>query len=67
MPAERVEALRRAFDATMKDPEFLAEAERTKLTLGPLPGEELQKLVNEVTSLSPEMIEKVKAANAMPK
>jgi tripartite-type tricarboxylate transporter receptor subunit TctC len=66
-PADRVEALRRAFDATMKDPEFLAEAERTKLTLGPLPGEELQKLVNEVTSLSPEMIEKVKAANAAPK
>ena len=61
-PADRVEALRRAFDATMKDPEFLAEAERTKLTVGPLPGEELQKLVNEVTSLSPEMIEKVKAA-----
>ncbi|HEY5965211.1 MAG TPA: tripartite tricarboxylate transporter substrate-binding protein [Xanthobacteraceae bacterium] len=66
-PADRVEALRRAFDATMKDPEFLAEAVRTKLTLGPLPGEELQKLVNEVTSLSPEMIEKVKAANTMPK
>ena len=35
-PPDRVEALRRAFDATMKDPEFLAEAERTKLTIGPL-------------------------------
>jgi tripartite-type tricarboxylate transporter receptor subunit TctC len=66
-PPDRVEALRRAFDATMKDPEFLAEAERTKLTVGPLPGEELQKLVAEVSGLSPEMIEKVKAANAMPK
>jgi tripartite-type tricarboxylate transporter receptor subunit TctC len=66
-PADRVEALRRAFDATVKDPEFLAEAQRTKLTIGPLPGEELQKLVSEVTSLSPDMIEKVKAANAAPK
>src|SRR5262245_35348930 len=66
-PPDRVEALRRAFDATMKDPEFLAEAERTKLTVGPLPGEELQKLVAEVSSLSPEMIEKVKAAYEMKK
>ncbi len=66
-PPDRVQALRRAFDATMKDPEFLAEAERTKLTVGPLPGEELQKLVAEVSSLSPEMIEKVKAANEMKK
>jgi tripartite-type tricarboxylate transporter receptor subunit TctC len=66
-PADRVQALRRAFDATMKDPEFVAEAERTKLTVGPLPGEELRKLVAEVSGLSPEMIEKVKAANEMKK
>lgn len=66
-PPDRVEALRRAFDATMKDPEFLAEAERTKLTVGPLPGEELQKLVAEVTSLPPELVEKVKAAYEMKK
>ena len=67
VPKDRVDALRRAFDATMKDPEFLAEAERTKLTIGPLAGEELQKLVAEVSGLSPEMIEKVKAANEMKK
>jgi len=66
-PPDRVEALRRAFDATMKDPEFLAEAERTKLTVGPLAGEELQKLVAEVSSLTPELIEKVKAAYEMKK
>ena len=46
-------ALRRAFDATMKDPEFLADAQRTKLTVGPITGEELQKLVAEVSDLSP--------------
>ena len=66
-PPDRVEALRRAFDATMKDPEFLAEAERTKLTIGPLSGDELQKLVAEVASLPPELIEKVKAAYEMKK
>ena len=64
VPAERVRALRRAFDATMKDPEFLAEAEKTKLTVSPLPGEELQKLVTEVSNLPPALLEKVRAAYA---
>jgi tripartite-type tricarboxylate transporter receptor subunit TctC len=62
VPADRVAVLRQAFDATVKDPEFLAEAARTRLTVGPLPGEELQKLVSEVASLSPALLEKVKAA-----
>jgi tripartite-type tricarboxylate transporter receptor subunit TctC len=61
-PKDRVEALRRAFDATMKDPEFLAEAEKTHLTTGPLRGEELQKLVAEVAAMPPDILEKVRAA-----
>jgi len=67
VPTDRVAALRRAFDATMKDPEFIADALKSKLTLGPLPGEELQKLVGEVANLSPALLEKVKAAYATPK
>ena len=65
VPADRVAALRRAFDATMKDPAFLAEAKKTNLTLGPLPGEELQKLVAEVSNLSPALLEKVRSAYKM--
>jgi tripartite-type tricarboxylate transporter receptor subunit TctC len=61
-PADRVTALRRAFDATMKDPDFLAEAQRTKLTVNPITGEELQKLVAEVSDLPPALLEKVRAA-----
>jgi tripartite-type tricarboxylate transporter receptor subunit TctC len=61
-PPDRVATLRRAFDATMKDPEFLADAQRTKITVNPLAGEELQKLVAEVSSLSPALLEKVRAA-----
>jgi hypothetical protein len=57
-------SLRRAFDDTMKDPEFLAEAEKTKLTVGALPGEELQKLVAEVAAIKPDILEKVRAAYA---
>ncbi len=67
VPQDRIDALRRAFDATVKDPEFLAEAARTKLTVNPMPGEELQKLVAEVAAISPEILEKVRAAYAQPK
>jgi len=62
VPPERMAALRAAFDATMKDPEFLAEAAKTKLTVGPLSGESLQKLIANVSSLSPEMLAKVRHA-----
>jgi tripartite-type tricarboxylate transporter receptor subunit TctC len=44
MPADRVDALRRAFDATMKDPAFLAEAENSKTDSNPMTGEEAQKI-----------------------
>src|SRR5690348_1180539 len=37
VPKDRVETLRRAFDATMKDPDFLAEAQKTQLSVGPIP------------------------------
>jgi hypothetical protein len=45
----------------------LAEAERIKLTVGPLPGEELQKLVADVAAISPAILEKVRAAYATQK
>jgi tripartite-type tricarboxylate transporter receptor subunit TctC len=60
-PADRVVALRRAFDATIKDPEYVAEMNQQKLEITPLSGEEMQKLVVEVGTVSPEIIEKVKA------
>jgi tripartite-type tricarboxylate transporter receptor subunit TctC len=64
VPADRLFALRRAFDATMKDPEFLADVERTRLTVSPMTGENLQKLVTDANTLSPAMLEKVRAAYA---
>ena len=67
VPKDRVDVLRRAFDETMKDPEFLAEAEKTKLTVSSLRGEELQKLVAEVAAIPPGILEKVRAAYAPPK
>ena len=64
VPKDRVDALRRAFDDTMKDPEFLAEAQKTQLSVGPLRGEELQKLVAEVAAIKPDILEKVREAYA---
>jgi tripartite-type tricarboxylate transporter receptor subunit TctC len=37
-PKARVETLRRAFEATMKDPEFLADAQKAKLDIEPITG-----------------------------
>jgi tripartite-type tricarboxylate transporter receptor subunit TctC len=66
-PADRVSALRRAFDAAMKDSDLLSEAEKMRVGVSPLPGEELQKLVAEVSNLSPELLEKVRAAYTVTK
>ena len=57
---ERVTALREAFDAMVKDPEFIADLEAQKLDLGPLSGEELQKLIEEVANVPPAILEKVR-------
>src|SRR5882757_1434107 len=53
VPRERVAALRRAFDATMKDPEFLAEAEKTKTDISPMTGEEAQKIAAATINAAP--------------
>jgi len=62
LPAERVRALRMAFDRTMRDPKFLAAAEQAGMYLNPLGGEELQRIVARVVSPAPEVIAKVKEA-----
>lgn len=48
VPAERVAALRKAFDTTMNDPEFLALAKKRKLTIDLVPGEKMQKMIEKL-------------------
>jgi hypothetical protein len=55
VPADRVDALRRAFDATMRDPAFLEEARRQKLEVSTLTGEQLEELVVALMKTSPEI------------
>jgi tripartite-type tricarboxylate transporter receptor subunit TctC len=62
VPADRLTALRRAFDATMTDAELLADAQKIHVGVSPMPGEELQALVAEVSNLSPALLNKVRAA-----
>ena len=60
VPAERVTVLRRAFDATMLDPEFKADVEKMRVSLAPLAGEDLQKLVAQVSDLPADITELVR-------
>lgn len=59
-PKERVEILGRAFMATMKDPEFVADATKARLELNPLSGEELAKSVSEIFQLEAGLVAKLK-------
>lgn len=61
-PADRVEILRKAFQATLKDPAFLEEAKKAKLAIDPVSGPELSQLVADMFTLDAEMIAKLKAA-----
>jgi tripartite-type tricarboxylate transporter receptor subunit TctC len=52
-PKDRLQLLRKAFADTMKDPEFIAEAEKSKLETTYVSGEEIDKYVNQVLSITP--------------
>jgi hypothetical protein len=56
--------LRKAFDEMMQDPEFLADAARMEREIHPIPGVELQALVNRQLSAPKSAIDLLKAALA---
>jgi tripartite-type tricarboxylate transporter receptor subunit TctC len=62
VPADRVAALRRAFDELMQDKQFLAAAEERRLTISPRNAAAVQALVSKIVSASPELVERVKLA-----
>ncbi|HTI86078.1 MAG TPA: tripartite tricarboxylate transporter substrate-binding protein [Alphaproteobacteria bacterium] len=62
VPIDRVTVLRRAFDATMIDPEFLADAQRSKLDISAIQGEALQKIAEDVVATPAAIIAEAKAA-----
>jgi tripartite-type tricarboxylate transporter receptor subunit TctC len=62
VPPARIEALRRAFDATMHDADFMADAAQLQLELSPMRGEEVQALVGKLAQTPPEIVARVRAA-----
>jgi hypothetical protein len=53
--------MRAAFLATLKDPAFLAEAEKSKLDVDPVTGEALEKIVAGLYKMNPAILAKLKA------
>ena len=62
MPAVRKAALRNALLATMKDPEFIADAIKTQIDISPMTGEEVEALIARLSSAPPAVIERTKQA-----
>lgn len=58
-PKDRVQALRKAFADTLKDPEFLSEAKKVQLEVNPLNGEEVGKIVDSMFNLNPAVLSKL--------
>ena len=65
-PPDRVAALRKAFDATMKDPAFVAEAEKMQAEIDPMSGEDLARLVNDILAAGPQVRDSVLALISAP-
>jgi len=63
-PAARTKALRDALMAAMKDKDFLADAEKTKIDIEPMTGDEVAALVARYTSASPAVVARAKQATA---
>ena len=61
VPADRLEVVRAAFNATMKDPEFLAEAEKLRIEVNPVSTADLEAVVGRVLKTPPAL-----AARARP-
>ena len=60
VPADRIATMRKAFDDTMKDPAFLAEAEKEQLPVHALTGERAAQIAADITAVSPVIIAKAK-------
>ena len=61
-PADRVAELRKAFEAVLKDPEYLADAKKQHLESASMSGEEIEKLIDRIFASPPEVITRAQKA-----
>lgn len=64
VPQTRVDYMRRAFDATMKDPAFLAEAEKAKIDVDAITGERVAKLIEDDMATPIDVVARIREALA---
>lgn len=64
---ERLETLRRAFDATLKDPAVLAEAQKLGMEINPVSGSDVEALVSRMMNTPPALAERAREALKPPK
>lgn len=62
VPKDRVAALRRAFDQTLRDPGLIADAEKQRIDVSPMTGEETERLVRALIASPQPVKDKVRAA-----
>jgi tripartite-type tricarboxylate transporter receptor subunit TctC len=60
VPADRIAALRAAFDATMKDPQFLDDAKLQKAEIDPVGGKEINALLERVYAAPPDLVARIR-------
>ena len=60
-PKDRIRLLRKSFLDTLQDPEYIAESNKTSLTIGPVSGEEIEGIVSGLFKLDSAMIAKLKS------
>jgi tripartite-type tricarboxylate transporter receptor subunit TctC len=58
LPADRLAALRAAFDAMAGDPDYIADMKKHEMPLEPMPGAELQRIVEATLDLPPAVAER---------
>ncbi len=61
VPADRVAFMRKAYSAMLKDPAFLADAAKQRISLKPMEGEKIQALVAETAALDGKLIARMKS------
>ena len=61
LPADRLQALRKAFDETMSDPDFLAEASARKLDVNPMHGDALASFVDDLYRTPADLVAQARA------
>ena len=60
VPDDRLQALRKAFVETMKDPDLIRDAQRASMEINPTAGEELTRLSTEIMATRPAVVERLR-------